>query len=757
MARYEMVEDGHAKFWDIQRSGATVTVTFGRIGTAGQSKPKTHGSVADAEKAEQQLIAEKTKKGYQLVGGASPAQKNDPPAAKALAKAVAKERAKEAAPKKIEKPISTPKAARPSSDPRFDGSLNRFVNKSGEQVDLRVVSGDFPTSVRISEEISSADYPCYSPKGDRLALHVGRGFVIVVVDGKSPVDHLVKVDGAVLKAAAWAPDGSRLYVTANSEAGGYVVTFDPEGKELSRFKVAGAPDGIAVNPKDGSLVVSVDEGSIENAKDKGISLFDPSGKKKQLLSKYAASSGILRVDPSGTLVSYIGFKHVEVVDLEGKDLGIKGFEGLGDASSAWLGPRELLVFSRDSDSGGKRVEHRGGFYRVRFGAKGAEKPEFIGDFETYSSRNIEVSWDGRLIGIARNQPSSVIDIYDVAIAKASRHLRLPKGNSETSFAFAPDGRVSGMVNFQHVVHMFGQAPRFAVLARSAASEAAPRKSAEKYFDSDEAAQREAEKQVAALSAKGFSLASIDQPANEEEVERRDILRRIAASSLASAVRHALVPAASPTSNAAITARFRGAPSLGKGETHPACPSCKKPMTCLVEIDLESLPANAAVRGEGLLQVFWCESTKPHCEIVTSAWEIGEGKSKLARLFPKGSRKAGGGGKEVGAWIDELDVPNDTDDVERACGVALRKAVSTLKVQEDEWPEALAGDKLGGHPRWVQAPEYPSCPVCKGEMTELVLQLASNGLSGVQWQDMGIAYVVRCPKHVDRLELFSQSS
>ena len=52
------------KFWEIQTNGATHTVTYGRNGTAGQSKDKTFDNeetcIQDAEK----LIKEKTKKGY---------------------------------------------------------------------------------------------------------------------------------------------------------------------------------------------------------------------------------------------------------------------------------------------------------------------------------------------------------------------------------------------------------------------------------------------------------------------------------------------------------------------------------------------------------------------------------------------------------------------------------------------------------------------------------------------------------------------
>ena len=52
------------KFWEIQTSGSTHTVTYGRNGTVGQSKSKTFDSEEACLKDAEKLIAEKTKKGY---------------------------------------------------------------------------------------------------------------------------------------------------------------------------------------------------------------------------------------------------------------------------------------------------------------------------------------------------------------------------------------------------------------------------------------------------------------------------------------------------------------------------------------------------------------------------------------------------------------------------------------------------------------------------------------------------------------------
>jgi len=69
--RLEMSDAGAHKFWEVEVSDATMTVTFGKIGTGGQSKAKTLGSPAEALAEAAKLIAEKTKKGYGEAGAPS--------------------------------------------------------------------------------------------------------------------------------------------------------------------------------------------------------------------------------------------------------------------------------------------------------------------------------------------------------------------------------------------------------------------------------------------------------------------------------------------------------------------------------------------------------------------------------------------------------------------------------------------------------------------------------------------------------------
>ena len=52
------------KFWNIDVSGRSFTVTFGKVGTAGQTQTKNLASDKLAQAEADKLIREKVKKGY---------------------------------------------------------------------------------------------------------------------------------------------------------------------------------------------------------------------------------------------------------------------------------------------------------------------------------------------------------------------------------------------------------------------------------------------------------------------------------------------------------------------------------------------------------------------------------------------------------------------------------------------------------------------------------------------------------------------
>ncbi|MEU5940444.1 DUF4132 domain-containing protein [Micromonospora sp. NPDC047548] len=64
MRRFDYTSGSAAKFWQVDRAGAIVTVEYGRIGMQGRSQVKEFGSDAEATAHVDRLIAEKLRKGY---------------------------------------------------------------------------------------------------------------------------------------------------------------------------------------------------------------------------------------------------------------------------------------------------------------------------------------------------------------------------------------------------------------------------------------------------------------------------------------------------------------------------------------------------------------------------------------------------------------------------------------------------------------------------------------------------------------------
>jgi uncharacterized protein (TIGR02996 family) len=77
MPRYEFSEGTSNKFWQIELDGNSFTTTYGKIGTDGQSTIKEFDSPEKAKKEYDKLIAEKVKKGYQLVEGEGDDEEED--------------------------------------------------------------------------------------------------------------------------------------------------------------------------------------------------------------------------------------------------------------------------------------------------------------------------------------------------------------------------------------------------------------------------------------------------------------------------------------------------------------------------------------------------------------------------------------------------------------------------------------------------------------------------------------------------------
>lgn len=62
--RFEFAEGSSSKFWEITQLGIEVTVSFGRIGTQGQSQTRSFNDNVQAERHAERLIKQKLAKGY---------------------------------------------------------------------------------------------------------------------------------------------------------------------------------------------------------------------------------------------------------------------------------------------------------------------------------------------------------------------------------------------------------------------------------------------------------------------------------------------------------------------------------------------------------------------------------------------------------------------------------------------------------------------------------------------------------------------
>jgi hypothetical protein len=182
------------------------------------------------------------------------------------------------------------------------------------------------------------------------------------------------------------------------------------------------------------------------------------------------------------------------------------------------------------------------------------------------------------------------------------------------------------------------------------------------------------------------------------------------------------------------------------------------MDLLLELDLSLLPTPTGAAG--LLQLWYCTRGEPNCEAETEAFQAGPGKSKLIRVLPaEGARAVAlpadlggrdGPARRVAAWEPMQDLPG-TEEASELCHRGREELEELLEGLPRE------GDKLGGWPAWLQGVEYPPCPRCNQEMRQLLVQLASNGLSGWQWGDLGTAWVLRCADHPESVELIWQGA
>lgn len=200
-------------------------------------------------------------------------------------------------------------------------------------------------------------------------------------------------------------------------------------------------------------------------------------------------------------------------------------------------------------------------------------------------------------------------------------------------------------------------------------------------------------------------------------------------------------------------KFAGTPWLRQGEEWPRCPNCHQPIQLFLQLNLAQLPEAVHNEfGSGLLQLFYCKSEEPMCDVDCQAF-FPFAKSVFVRLcVPAGEaqRRPAAEVREPFApkliidWREEDDYPDYTESKE--LGIELDEA-EWQAMWEGGFPRP--GDKLGGWPHWVQDVEYPKCPVC-AERMRLVFQIDSDDNLPYLFGDVGCAHITQCPTHKEQL-------
>ncbi len=342
--------------------------------------------------------------------------------------------------------------------------------------------------------------------------------------------------------------------------------------------------------------------------------------------------------------------------------------------------------------------------------------------------------------------------------KAVRTLEVPRGGEGNSLAvMAPDGRVFVGWNGKNKASLYGTAPRFAVVT-TASKPGKVGRPKQTLFDTREAAEDAARGVVAAHQRKGYALAGIAAGMTAEERQEAARWQAIEKSKAKKLVRPAWRPRTVARDHGHVEQGFRASARLGEGESWPVCPSCSHPLDLFLQLNLSETPNDQ----KGILQVFYCTSTSPLCEVETEAFFAGPGKSKLVRIVDPASaprvaprpkelaKRVSAPPLEIVGWDAVKDAPCE-EELEHLAKRSLEElGVAALW---DGLPQG--GDKLGGYPAWQQSVEYPTCAECKKPMDRALFQLGSNGAAAWQWGDMGTAYLVQCSRHPGRLELLWQ--
>lgn len=247
--------------------------------------------------------------------------------------------------------------------------------------------------------------------------------------------------------------------------------------------------------------------------------------------------------------------------------------------------------------------------------------------------------------------------------------------------------------------------------------------------------------------------------NEISLIFRNMLKNIP-SAILPFKRSAWKPIVENVDGSTTDSKFAGAPYLKADEDYPRCENCGKPLQLFIQLNFDQLPE--AVRnnyGSGLLQLFYCINEEPLCEVECEAF-FPFAKSVLVRIVEieqkalspvKFTPLSPFPPRSITGWKEVEDYPNREERESLGTESAEIDWENTVDERGDSFDESfpVGGDKLAGHPRWIQSVEYPDCPLCSEQM-QLVFQIDSDDNLPYYFGDVGCGHTTQCETHKDRL-------
>ncbi len=183
--------------------------------------------------------------------------------------------------------------------------------------------------------------------------------------------------------------------------------------------------------------------------------------------------------------------------------------------------------------------------------------------------------------------------------------------------------------------------------------------------------------------------------------------------LARFARKAWKPVVEEGDGAVTASKYSGIPWLAPGEAWPGCKNCGKPMQLFLQLDLDAIPRELrGQHGQGLIQLFYCTSSKPNCEDACESY-FGNTKAMCVRLVRPGPQCGSPKSSPVAEAFDAAQILRwEALPDEVPTHVELGELGVDTSGLPDELPGMAApGDKIGGWPHWIQGVEYGTCGVC----------------------------------------------